>query len=396
MSQFYDLASLVVIPSGYKASTIYAQKPLTTDGQLSFSRASTATRVNASGLIETVASNVPRLDYTNSSCPKILLEPQRSNLITRSETFENSSWNKYLGATVTANTVLSPDGTQNADTLNALASSSQEIYNGGSKAASAITYTFSCFAKYNGSIFTMVASDFSTSGTVASFNLQTGTVTSISVGATWSNGSAKIENYGNGWYRCIFTATSPATSGLYISLIGTTYIWGCQIEQGAYATSYVKTEAAAVTRVADAASKTGISSLIGQTEGTLYYEGTLSNLVNYANLLAISGAANSWIYMLAYTGGISFEIRNNNTVSLSYNPTLSAGKFKLALAYNASQAVIYINGTLAHTDNSVTIPACSALQLGGWTGYSEAQRLEQALLFKTRLTNAQLAELTTL
>jgi hypothetical protein len=67
MSVFYDLASLVLVPSGYKASKVYAQKPLTTDGQLTFSRASTATRVNASGLIETVASNVPRLDYQGSA-----------------------------------------------------------------------------------------------------------------------------------------------------------------------------------------------------------------------------------------------------------------------------------------------------------------------------------------
>jgi hypothetical protein len=79
MSVFYDLASLVLVPSGYKASKVYAQKPLTADGQLTFSRASTATRVNASGLVETVASNVPRLDYLGSTCPKLLLEPQRRN-----------------------------------------------------------------------------------------------------------------------------------------------------------------------------------------------------------------------------------------------------------------------------------------------------------------------------
>jgi hypothetical protein len=72
---FYDLASLVVVPSGYKASKVYAQKPLTTDGQLTFSRASTATRVNASGLIEEVASNVPRLDYLGSSCPRTFGTP---------------------------------------------------------------------------------------------------------------------------------------------------------------------------------------------------------------------------------------------------------------------------------------------------------------------------------
>ena len=61
MSQFYDQASLVMVPSGYKAGKVYSQKPLSTDGELTFSRASTATRINASGLIESVASDVPRL-----------------------------------------------------------------------------------------------------------------------------------------------------------------------------------------------------------------------------------------------------------------------------------------------------------------------------------------------
>jgi hypothetical protein len=98
---FYDLASLVIQPSGVKAQKVYAQKPMTTDGQLTFSRASTATRVNASGLIETVASNVPRLDYTNSTCPKLLLEPSRTNLALQSSAFNDAAWTK-AGVTLTS------------------------------------------------------------------------------------------------------------------------------------------------------------------------------------------------------------------------------------------------------------------------------------------------------
>ena len=94
MSVFYDLASLVLVPSGYKASKVYAQNPLTADGQLTFSRASTATRVNASGLIETVASNVPRLDYLGSTCPKSQLDPQRVNSALYSSEFDNAAWTK--------------------------------------------------------------------------------------------------------------------------------------------------------------------------------------------------------------------------------------------------------------------------------------------------------------
>ncbi len=398
---FYDLASLVVVPSGYKSGKIYAQKPLTTDGQLTFTRASTATRVNASGLIETVASGVPRLDYLGSTCPRLLLEPQRTSNVQFSEAFDNAYWTK-TSVTLTS-TLGGPIDQSKYFTITCDGTTGR--FKGVGKTfinASANTYTLSVFAKAGTSSAFVVSSraTLTADDVRAIFNLSNGTITNT------NGGTAAIVPYGDGWYRCSFTVVNAGTFTNESSIFfghpfgaadgATVLATGAMSEIGAYPSSYIPTLSTSVTRVADAASKTGISSLIGQTEGTLYYEGTLSNLVNYANLLAISGAANSWIYMLAYTGGISFEIRNNNTVSLSYNPTLSAGKFKLALAYNASQAVIYINGTLAHTDNSVTIPACSALQLGGWTGYSEAQRLEQTLIFKTRLTNAQLAELTTL
>jgi hypothetical protein len=392
MSAFYDQASLVVVPSGYKSGKIYAQKPLTTDGQLTFTRASTATRVNASGLIETVASGVPRLDYLGSSCPKLQLEPQRSNLVTRSETFENAAWTKYLGATVTANTVISPDGTQNADTLNALASSTQEIYNGGSKAASAITYTFSCFAKYNGSLFTMVASDFATSGTTANFNLQTGTVVSITVGSTWSNGSAKIENYGNGWYRCIFTATSPATSGLYISLTGTTYIWGCQIEQGAYVTSYVKTEAAAVTRLADFVSKTfPFMSSSGYTS-TFFIEfdgpldpGTIDQIRWYP-LAALS--ARFWIYT---------NVIGSAAAPLGYAFNKNNLKHKIIFRVENSTSIsIFYNGAKVASSTSATLSAnFDTVEITGAL-LERGAKLAQMLAFSSSLNDAKCIELTTL
>jgi hypothetical protein len=336
-----------------------------------------------------------------STCPRLLLEPQRTSNVQFSEAFDNAYWTK-TSVTLTS-TLGGPIDQSKYFTITCDGTTGR--FKGVGKTfinASANTYTLSVFAKAGTSSAFVVSSraTLTADDVRAIFNLSNGTITNT------NGGTAAIVPYGDGWYRCSFTVVNAGTFTNESSIFfghpfgaadgATVLATGAMSEIGAYPSSYIPTLSTSVTRVADAASKTGISSLIGQTEGTLYYEGTLSNLVNYANLLAISGAANSWIYMLAYTGGISFEIRNNNTVSLSYNPTLSAGKFKLALAYNASQAVIYINGTLAHTDNSVTIPACSALQLGGWTGYSEAQRLEQTLIFKTRLTNAQLAELTTL
>jgi hypothetical protein len=104
---FFADASLVMIPEGYGTGVVYGQRPLTSDSQLTFTRASTATRVGPDGAIAVVGSNVPRIDYTGGGCGKLLLEPQRTNLVTFSEQMDNAAWNKS-NASVTANQTTSP------------------------------------------------------------------------------------------------------------------------------------------------------------------------------------------------------------------------------------------------------------------------------------------------
>ena len=86
----FDDASLVLTPNGYKASKLYSIKPTSGAGDMTVVRATTATRVNSAGLIESVATNVPRLDYTGGGCPKILVEPERINRVLYSEQFDNA------------------------------------------------------------------------------------------------------------------------------------------------------------------------------------------------------------------------------------------------------------------------------------------------------------------
>ena len=356
----------------------------------------------------TSVPNVPRLDYSGgASCPSLLLEPQRTNSATYSEQFDNAAWIKFGGATVTANTLTSPDGYTNADTLNI--ASGQEIYsNMGSKAASAIAYTFSCFAKYNSAaVFRITASDFTTSATTASFNLQTGVAT-FSQGATWSNTSVKMENYGNGWYRCIMTTTTPTTTGLYVSLLtqtsGSVYIYGMQTEAGAYATSYIgPTLGSAVTRVAESCSNTSATSIIGQTEGTFYAEveviGGISNVGFYAR--NPSGGLYGELMVLYFNADKypTFEVRTGNMEQafIRQFTAYSNGIHKIAGAYKANDFVLYVDGVQVGSDTSGSIPALSQLYLGNYIdGGVRNHTKKQALLFKTRLTNAQLAELTTL
>jgi hypothetical protein len=238
---FYDLASLVVVPSGVKAGKVYAQKPMTTDGQLTFSRASTATRVNASGLIETVASNVPRLDYLGSSCPRLLLEPQRTNLITFSEQLDNAAWNK-LGITVAANNTTSPSGYIDADKLIADAGTGNRVvYQGVVPVGVSTTTVYAKAGEFGGVVIA--------SGTQGGFfNLTTGEYRAEYNSAPTAY---NITSASNGWYRCSVTMTSVSGDNLYIgpndnvsTLLSITgdgtsgiYAWGAQLEAGAYATS---------------------------------------------------------------------------------------------------------------------------------------------------------------
>jgi hypothetical protein len=237
----------------------------------------------------TSASNVPRLDYSQGSCPSLLLEPQRTNTILRSQDLSNASWTK-TNVTITQNAITSPIESFNSDAI-VENSGTNTVF--GFHAASrpsgltiGTTYSVSFFAK-------KITRDwcyfddfnaFQTPRVLVFFNLANGTVGTSQIGVL----NPKMENYGNGWYRCSFqfVASSTlidyriasATSDNTVSYLGTIgqesiSVTACQFEAGSYATSYIPTTSATVTRLADSCSKTGISSLIGQTEGTLYWEG---------------------------------------------------------------------------------------------------------------------------
>ena len=420
MSVFYDEASLVLVPSGYKASKVYAQKPLTTDGQLTFSRASTATRVNASGLIETVASNVPRLDYLGSTCPRLLLEPQRTNLATWSEDFTNADWNK-LNTTVTGNSVAAPDGTTTADTMtDDTTNQAHVVYE--IKAIRTVGTAFSVFMKKGtldyGYIGTVQSTEFFAGATI---NLTNGTVTETALG-TSTTATVTVNALANGWYRVILQtnvldgglafgpSNGSALSGTYKENIytgtgsGTIYAWGAQLEDAAYASSYIPTTTAAVTRLAEACSKTGISSLIGQTEGTIYAEIVRTqSTANDAFWINISdNSVNNWIFLGSEGTYGRFYVRASNTVAIDQVYALSVGTHKLAIAYKSGSIVGYVDGVQIFTSAATfTIGSLTGTSIGPpsailATAVGTAGKVNQALLFKTRLTNAQLAEITQL
>jgi hypothetical protein len=362
-------------------------------------------------------SNLPRLNYPINAdgsvgCPSLLLEPQRTNTLALSEQFDNAYFIK-ASSSITANAAISPSGYQDADKL--VPDTSNAIHSVYASSQPIVGGIYSVFAKADGYNWILLTSHPSSSPAArgAFFNVGNGTIGTAAAGI-----NAKIENYGNGWYRCsINEGGSPSTIWSVIPTNAdnvTTFagngtdgvlIWGGQNEQGSYDTSYIPTLGASVTRNADACSKTGISSLIGQTEGTLFAECAVTgiDITNSRRIVSISdGTTSNAIVVLnnANSTNLSFAVVNAGSIEVSILATsvITFGQtFKMAFAYKNNDFAVYLNGQQIGTDTSGTVPATSKLAFDrGNNTFAHEGTINQALLFKTRLTNDQLAELTSL
>ena len=416
MSSLLEQASLVVTPNGTKASKLYSVKPTDGSGDMTVGRATTATRVNSSGLIESSAVNVPRLDYTGSTCPSLLVEPQRTNLALYSEQFDNAVWTETR-ATVVSNATIAPDGNLTADKLIPSIDNNTHLLQQSNIPVTAQIYTATVYAK-KGEYDTvrLFLSNLWSPNPNATFNLTTKSIVST------QNGTAKITELTNGWFKLEITSDINAIAGsngkLFIyggnnGLVsfegdGTSgvFIWGAQLEAGANATSYIPTTTASVTRNLDSISKTGISSLIGQTEGTLYANINFKNLEANNRVLAIGdGTTNNRIVILEGSVANTFRFLITTGGVLQSDISSSSfpiGNYKIAAAYKNNDVALYINGSQIGTDNLATIPVCSNLYLGipEYSGIPTAfflnDSIKSAALWKTRLSNTELASLTTI
>jgi hypothetical protein len=349
--------------------------------------------------------NIPRLDYSNGSCPSLLVEPQRTNLVTYSEQLDNAAWTKS-GVTVTANTTISPDGTQNADTVTNITTSdfiSQII-----GAPTATAYAASFYIKNEDSTTTSILVRNAVNSLGGSINWNGSELVSIT-GVV--NGTLTFESVGNDWYRIFGNFTSVETvQRVRISPDSTAsgksvYVWGYQLEQGAsYATSYIPTTTASVTRNADVISKTGISSLIGQTEGTIFVDYVLNGQTNDANILNSEKNTTCSLFMAQKTNG-NFDAGLYASAVLKARITAGSiavnQRAKVAYAYKSGNSALYINGVQVGTSaDTYTLPSTLddifLNDITTYFSYQENVSYNQATLFQTRLTNAELASLTTI
>ena len=394
----FDDASLVLTPNGVKSGKVYSIKPTDGVGDFDFTRASSATRVNSDGLIETVSTGVPRLDYPPlGGCPSLLLEPSRENKITYSEDINDSSWSK-LNLTVTANDVISPDGSQTADKLveDSASSKHQLLKN----ISSYTELTVSFFAKKAERSFISVEK--SSWGTTV-FDINNGTVVS---------GTGNIVYYGNGWYRCSATYTaSPAQTQLYIIVMkdgstntyqgdGTSglYLWGVQAEVGSYATSYIPTAGSTVTRAAETCNGAGDANTFNDSEGVLFAEISVFESVNQQLSISTGSAGSAVKFVYLTSNALNFEVRNSFVTQVSIATTLSdvTENVKIACKYKQNDFSFWVNGFKIGVDTSGTVPTgLSELAFDDGAGNFDVYgKTKQLITFKEALTDAELEYLT--
>jgi hypothetical protein len=434
--------SLLIVPQFYKAGNLYQDVPpfVAEDMTMRFTvtRATTATRVNSSGLIESVASGVPRIDWQGQSCPALLVEPSAQNLAFHSSDWE-SNWNggAASGTTITTGSTAAftaPDGTTTANEIHPTSGNTNHVRQ--SNATTAITYT-------SGTIYTQSAffkagvgigdkvqlihpiARFSQGG-YANFDLINGVVSVVSGSSADSNRAARIENYGNGWYRCSLTATcdiNGAGAGVVVVLIQasgdarapsfagtvTDYVlgWGAQLETGAVATTYIPTTTGAFTRNADTISASGalVSGLIGQSEGTIYAEVDVRNITALKAIVQLDNGTgdNRLLIQLSSSNTLTFFSANGGNVSTIATGTIATGMHKIGASYSSGNAQIYMDGSFLASGTMANYPslALSNVSIGsrifsGVQGNFFNDRIRAAALYTTRLSDDQLAELTKL
>jgi len=419
VSGLLQTASLLLIPSGYKSGKAYAEIPTNGNGDLTWTRASTALRTNSSGLLESMGSGVPRLSYMYGSCPALLLEPQRTNLALYSEQLDNVSWAKVFSS-VTANSTTSPDGNTTADTFTADGSNNQHYVAGPTSGTitSGSSYTYTIYAKKNTNNFIQLWISNTFGGMFANFDLNNGVVGTLGVGSGGSNPTSSITSVGNGWYRCSMTFV-PTTTGVVGLLVAMTssastvraeantlstsvFLWGAQLELGAYATTIIPTTTASATRVADSFSRNNIytNGLITSSGGTWFvelrgnvaYTGgiTQAQLLGLGNDAVGATANNFWI---ACSDATRTRIWKQVAGALTQLYTTTTDTTKIAIKWNGSSADVFANGTKVVSATAFTTTALESLRT---VAVQHPYFIQAMGLHPTPLTDAQCIELTTL
>ena len=344
----------------------------------------------------------PRFDHDplTLACKGLLIEEARTNLYQQSEVFNDSFWTKTRSS-ISSNATTAPDGTLTADKLVEDTTASNTHITQSTVTPPATAHTLSVFAKKGERTWIVLR----LGGTNTFFNLDDGTIAAGSVN------SPTITNFGNGWYRCAVTSSFGTQGQFWLATNSTTtsytgdgtsglFIWGAQLEAGAFPTSYIPTAATApLTRSADVCSITGsaFSGFYNQSEGTISYKASTAQPGNSVVVYSVTDGTTSNLIQ-SCPGPASFLILRLGASEVSLNH----GTFTIGVA--ASQASAYKlndfasakNGEAVLVDSTGTPPSVSQIGLGSQN--VAAGRINGHIAYfryyKKRLTNFKLQSLT--
>lgn len=409
------LPILAMIPAGYKAGKLYTQLPVDGGGDGTVTRGSSATRVNSNGLIETVGNDIPRLDYLGGGCPVLLAEPQSTNLCLTSEDFSNVNWSK-LRSSIISDQAISPNGSLSSDKLVEDSSTGTHYIEDVVSITSGQEYVFSVFAKAAERSFIQLRSSSSGSwGIRATFDLSNGVPSNVEFG------TASIVDYGNGWYRCIIQAQANATTvigaQIRLDLDGSTtsylgdgssgvYIFGAQIENLSYPTTYIPTTGTLETRLEDSFTDFGSANEINSVEGVLMveFQSLTNNDTQDFRVVSLSDGTNNntiWIGFRRDTGYIYFfVVKDGINQSTHITSITSSDSFsKVALRYKQNDFALYVNGVNIFSDNSGDTYSTGTLDRFSFNrgnGINKfVGKVKKVLVFSEALTDQELQSLTT-
>jgi hypothetical protein len=385
------------------------------DSRLTISGGAGGTRVNSSGNI--VSASAPRFDYDpiTLAAKGLLVEEQRTNLFIQSGSIGTAPW-AAANATITTGSKAAPDGT----TSESLLVSGNTLAGG---RATAATVAFAAGTTYTASVWIEPAGR--TSWTIlipsnpwadATARIGTFTLTgSGSASATGTGATAAIEAWPGGRYRCKLTFTPDTSASAGVQLrdpatgdgVNGVYVWGAQLEAGSFATSYIPTTTAQVTRTADSEVMASISSWFNSNAGTIYAEYDLTGL--YAsgtnqNVLALTnGGSSDRMFIYRSVSGNStlgqVDAGSVNQLSVGSAGALAINTIrKSSLAYAAADFAFSENGLAPTTQSSGSLPTgLNALNIGvnsAGTGAYLNGHIRRIRYYPTRLPNAQLQVLT--
>jgi len=408
------IPKLALIPAAQGAS-LYSVLPANGVGDFNFTRGSAATRINSQGLIETVASGVSRLNYplidgVVNGCPSHLLEPLRTNLIQYSEDFSQGYWTK-TGSSVVSGFV-SPKGDLSAFKLVEDTSTGVHYVSAKTIPVTANKYSFSIIAKPNGrNKIKLALENYFIAGVYSDFDLINGTV------VAGANAIGKITLLANGNYRCELSSTINAvgTGTAYGTVylvndsdsdnytgdgVSGVYIFGAQLEQGSFGTSYIPNygTSAGVTRSAETANGSGDASTFNDSEGVLYWNGSILD-----SSVAVSigdGTINNRleIQLLSSVFTPILNVNGVGQITGNYGAVNNNEFYKVAFKYKQNDFALWVNGIEIFTDTSgitFTSNTLNQLRLSTTVGSGAFKgNLKDLRVYDSALNNSDLETLT--